>query len=450
VQVTRPLIAIDGYNLALDQGTGVATYARNLSYRLAALGAEVGVLYGQRVARSTDAVLREVTFFDPRPPAPAGFGRTVDDARNILRLMRGVTAIDVPVADRVIRTQLEARLPHFDRLWSVPDVFRAAALGHGLLSRFGNVALPDRPELMHWTYPVPLRLPATRNIYTIHDMVPLRLPYATLDHKRRHYRMLKRIAAEAEHIVTVSESAKRDIVSLLGVAEERVTNTYQAVDIPRKFAAKPEDLARAEVEGNFGLSWKGYHLFFGAIEPKKNVGRLIEAYLASGAEAPLVICGRQAWDAERELALLYEDAEQGRGPMGRSQALSRKLRDRVILLDYAPFRLLVSLVRGAKSMLFPSLYEGFGLPVLEAMHLGTPVMTSDTASLPEVAGDAAILVDPYDTRAMAEAIRALDTRPELRADLAARGPRRAALFDNAAYEKRLVALYGRLGIRLGG
>jgi glycosyltransferase involved in cell wall biosynthesis len=264
--------------------------------------------------------------------------------------------------------------------------------------------------------------------------------------------MLTRIAREAAHIVTVSETSKRDIMSLLGVPEERITNTYQAVDIPRKLSEKPEDVARAEIEGSFGLGWKGYFLFFGAIEPKKNLARLLEAHLASGVEAPLVICGRQAWDAERELALLYEDdvSERDKDGRMRGRTLKRKLRDRIILLDYAPFRLLVSLVRGAKAVLFPSLYEGFGLPVLEAMHLGTPVMTSNTASLPEVAGDAALLVDPYDTRAMADAIQALDRQPELRAELAARGPKRAALFDNAAYERRLVELYAKLGVRLGG
>jgi glycosyltransferase involved in cell wall biosynthesis len=263
--------------------------------------------------------------------------------------------------------------------------------------------------------------------------------------------MLRRIAQDAAHIVTVSEHAKRDIVELLGVPEERVTNTYQAVDIPAKFARKPEGIARAEVKGAFGLDWQEYFLFFGAIEPKKNIARLIEAYLGSGVTRPLVICGRQAWNAHQELALLYEDEQRTMMPMGPTegvQGLRRKLRERVILLDYAPFRLLVSLVRGARALLFPSLYEGFGLPVLEAMHLGTPVMTSRVSSLPEVAGDAAMLVDPYDTRAMAEAITALDRHEEVRAELAARGPRRAALFDNAAYEARLLELYAKLGVRL--
>lgn len=449
----RPLVGIDAYNLALDQGTGVATFARNLSHRLGGIGAEVGVLYGQRMAKVEDPVLREVTFFDPRESRLSGFRRKSEDIRGVLRLRAGVTALRVPVADRVIRTALDARLPHFDRLWTVPDLFRAATLTHGVFKRFASVRLPDAPALMHWTYPVPIRIPGTRNIYTIHDVVPLRLPYATLDNKRRHYRMLRRIAAEADHVVTVSEASKRDMMSLLGLAEERITVTYQAVDIPERLARKPEPMARAEVKGSFGLDWGEYFLFYGAIEPKKNVGRLIEAYLASGSARPLVICGRQDWNAHRELALLYEDDRRVMHPQGPHEGvldLVRKLRDRVILLDYAPFRLLVSLVRGARALLFPSLYEGFGLPVLEAMHLGTPVMTSNTSSLPEVAGEAAILVDPYDTRAMAEAIGALDRDAELCAELSARGPRQAALFDNAAYEWRLREMYGRLGVRLEG
>jgi glycosyltransferase involved in cell wall biosynthesis len=444
--VIRPLLAIDAYNLSLEQGTGVATYARNLSFRLGAMGAEVGVLYGQRMARTPDPVLREATFFDPRTPrAPGLIAQLWQDARQVTKQFGGIRALDVPVADRVVRTPLENRLPHFDRLWTVPELFRTSTLTFGITKRFGQVVLPGQPpSIMHWTYPIPLSVKGARNIYTIHDLVPLRLPYATLDNKRRHYRMLRHIVRDAAHIVTVSEHAKRDIVSLLGVPEERVTNTYQAVDIPRKFSQKPEDMARAEIAGSFGLDWKGYFLFFGAIEPKKNVGRMIEAFLASGSDLPLVIVGKKAWQSEEELKILHDDHIRYLVQEGSHLVTRRK----VILLDYAPFRLLVSLIRGAKAMLFPSLYEGFGLPVLEAMHLGTPVMTSNTASLPEVAGDAAIQVDPYDTRMMAEAIAALDTNAELRAELSARGPRQAALFDNAAYEWRLRDLYARLGVRL--
>ena len=449
--VQKPRIAIDGYNLALDQGTGVATYARNLSRRLGALGAEVGVLYGQRGGGGKDGLLREVALYDARPKPPHPLKRVIDDLVQGTRLSFGVDALPVPLTDRVIRTGLEARLPHADTLWNVPELFRAAVVSFGSRKNFGRVRLPAAQDVMHWTYPLPLRVEKTKNIYTVHDLVPLRMPYATLDVKKRYLGTCRMIADTAEHIVTVSEASKRDIVNLLEVPAEKVSVTYQSVEIPDRLAKKPEALARAEVQGAFGLEWGQYWLFFGAIEPKKNVGRLIEAYLASGSTLPLVICGKQAWQMRQELGLIYEDdlrVMADPGPIDGVQSLKRKLRDRVILLDYAPFRLLVSLIRGARALLFPSLYEGFGLPALEAMLLGTPVLTSNTSSLPEVVGDAAVVVDPYDTRAMAEAIQALDAYPELRGELSARGPKRAALFDGAAYGRRLVEMYARVGVTL--
>lgn len=448
----KPRIAIDGYNLALEQGTGVATYGRILSQRLGALGAEVGVLYGQRGASGQDELLREVMLLDARPRPPQSLRRALGDLVNILRLRAGVTATPVPVTDRVLRRGQEGRTTGAVQMWNVPDLFRAAVQSFGSGGRFGHVTLPDRPTLMHWTYPLPLRAKGTRNIYTIHDLVPLRMPYATLDVKRRYLGTVRGIAATADHIVTVSEASRRDIINLLGVPEEKVTSTWQSVDIPEALATKPESMARAEVEGAFGLAWGGYWLYYGAIEPKKNIGRLVEAYLASASPHPLVIVGKQAWQIRQELGLLYEDDQRimtDPGPPEGIQAFRRKLRERVILLDYAPFRLLVSLIRGARALLFPSLYEGFGLPPLEAMYLGTPVLTSNTSSLPEVVGDAAVMVDPYDTRAMAEAIQALDAHETLRAELSARGPRRAALFSAEAYDRRLVDLYARLGIQLG-
>src|SRR5919206_3744750 len=126
-----------------------------------------------------------------------------------------------------------------------------------------------------------------------------------------------------------------------------------------------------------------------------------------------------------------------------------RTRRKIILLDYAPFRLLVNLIRGARAVLFPSLYEGFGLPALEAMLLGTPVITSNTASMPEVVGEAALQVDPYDISALVQAIQAVDGDAELRARMAEAGPRRAALFSPERYAARLEALYARLGVRTG-
>src|SRR5918994_175546 len=297
----------------------------------------------------------------------------------------GERAVRVPITGQVIATSFRDRLPHFDEIWNAQHLFQQAHAYFRVSRNPLTVRVPKRPDLMHWTYPVPVRMPRVRNIYTLHDLVPLRLPFTTLDHKRRYYRMVQDIAKRSPHIVTVSENSRRDIINLLGVPEDRGTNTWQSVEIPRRLAEAPMATVRAEVAGAFGLGAGRYWLFFGAIEPKKNVGRMIQAFLASGAEGPLVIVGKKAWKSEAELKLLFDDHI--RFLVQQGQEIRR--RHKVMLLDYAPFRLLVNLIRGARAGLFPSIYEGFGLPALEAMLLGTPVITSNTASMPEVAGGAA-------------------------------------------------------------
>lgn len=119
---------------------------------------------------------------------------------------------------------------------------------------------------------------------------------------------------------------------------------------------------------------------------------------------------------------------------------------RVKRIDYLPFPMLMQLIRGARAVVFPSLYEGFGLPVLESMMLGTPVISSTTSSIPEVAGDAALLVNPYDTSAIAQAMRRLDRDDDLCFELSMRGRRQAEQFSEAAYQGRLAELYRRMGI----
>jgi glycosyltransferase involved in cell wall biosynthesis len=438
----RPRLFLDGYNLALGQGTGVATYARNLSLAMGALGAEVGVLYGTRAAPSLDPLIREIAFFDERVGDPPQWLVALRRAKRMLRAPVGELAVPVPITGQVIATTFRDRLPHFDEIWNTRDLFQQAHAHYRIFGRELRVEIPKPPQLMHWTYPLPLHAKGTRNIYTMHDLVPLRLPYTTLDNKRRYYRLNRRLGREADHIVTVSEASKRDIVSLLGVPEERVTNTYQAVDIPRKFTDAPMHQVAAEVQGSFGLEAGGYWLFFGAIEPKKNVGRMIQAFLASGVEGPLVIVGKKAWKSEEELRLMFDDHIRYLVQEG----MTLRTRHKIMLLDYAPFRLLVNLIRGARGVLFPSLYEGFGLPALEAMLLGTPVITSNTASMPEVVGDAALTIDPYDISSLVQAIQAMDRDELLRARLAQAGPQRAALFSAERYAARLAALYARLGV----
>lgn len=437
----RPRIYIDGYNLSLEQGTGVATYARNLSFALRDLGAEVGVLYGTSTSTiSFQPLIREIAFFDPRVGRASLLLRWLTVALRTLSLPFGEIATQVPITDRVIRETFKTRLPYFDHIWNIQGLFEKQRHYGRIFERLLNVHFRRPPEIMHWTYPLALRARGARNIYTIHDLVPLRLPYTTLDNKRYYFRLIRRLIRQADHIVTVSEASKKDIINLFGITEDKITNTYQAIEIPQKFRNLPETDVRSDVEGSFGLTHKKYFLFFGAIEPKKNVGRMIEAYLASGVTDPLVIVGKKAWKSEEELRLI-SDNNHIRYLLTNGNITERRFR--VLQIDYASFPLLVSLIRGAKAVLFPSLYEGFGLPALEAMSLGTPVLTSNTASMPEVVGDAAMQVNPYDTRALVDGIRALDQDADLRGRLSIAGPLRAQEFSSERYQARLAAVYGK-------
>lgn len=431
-------ILIDGYNLGLEKGTGVATYARNLSYEIANLGHEVDVLYGNRASATRNELLREIYFFDSSIDDRIRWLEILDQAYQAVHGPFSFKAKQIPVTGRVITRTFQSRLPKFDRLYNAPDLFMRAQSAFKLWKRTLTVRMPEKPDLVHWTYPIPLTVSGRPNIYTLHDVVPLRLPYTTLDHKRRYLQLLQQLDRTAAHFVTVSESSKRDLVDLVGIAPERITNTYQSVSIPDKYRFKPEEQVAREVEGLTGFDYKGYFLFWGSLEPKKNIGRLIEAYLSSQVDTPLVIVGAQAWKSEQELKLLGE-TETVYGSLERR----RGARKRIIQMPYAPFPLLVSLIRGAKVAMFPSLYEGFGLPVLEAMLLGTPVICSNTSSLPEVAGDAALMVDPYDTQAITEAIRAMDADAALRDHYIALGYQQAARYSPEIYRENLKAVYDR-------
>lgn len=435
----RPFVVIDAYNFGLERGTGVATYGRNLSFGLRDIGCDVGVLYGGPFSAGRSSLLREIQFFESQ-------ALTLSPLQRAWRRLRASlapswnTAFEVPISGAVVSEGLASRLPHYDAIWNAPDLYLKAITQFNAFGAINRVSMRPTPDICHWTYPLPLRLRGTRNIYTLHDLVPLRLPHTTLDRKERYFRLVKWICRTASHIVTVSEHSKRDIVSLMNVDPEKVTNTYQAVSIPEEYRLKTEQEVQRQVEGVYGLPYKEYFLFFGSIEPKKNVDRLIEAFVQSGVDTPLVVIRAQTWQTDRNSeSLLTRLTGRHAQPDSFPQAAGRVMR-----LEYVPFPQLVILIRGAKAVLFPSLYEGFGLPILESMLLGTPVLSSRTSSIPEVAGDAALLVDPYDARAIADGVRALDSNDELRADLSARGRRRAAMFSEAAYRQRLANVYEKV------
>lgn len=437
----KPLVMIDAFNLGLSKGTGVATYARNLSATAQELGCEVSVLYGAPVSSRHPPVLKEVLFYDSEASPPAGLRHYIRRARALARVPWH-SAFEIPINGAVVPDAFAAKLPRYDRLWNARDLYVQAIAQYYYLGVRSRVSTPRPVDLVHWTYPLPIHVPGVPNIYTLHDLVPLRLPQATLDRKEPYFNLMKWICKTAAHIVTVSENSKRDIVELLGVDPDKVTNTYQAVVLPEEHLRKSEEQVRHEIERTTPLKYKDYFLYFGAMDPRKNIDRMIDAYLLSDVRAPLVLVGGEPGSGMRNTPLFPLDRaiEEVRAALRNGV---ERAQGRIVRMEYVPFASLLNLIQGAKAVVFPSLYEGFGLPILEAMLLGTPVLTSDSSSIPEVAGDAALLVNPYDVSAILDGLRALDADADLRADLSARGRRRAALFDESAYKQRLAAVYER-------
>jgi len=424
-------LSIDAFNLARPHGTGIATYARILAQAAGALGHHVSLLFGSKIGDSGDPLLNEVALMDggrdtkKKQPFPVLVQQGLGALNGTLRARRG---FEVPMSGQVV---MPVGLPQEgNRLWNVQNLYSSADLAFRATGRFTPI-LDYGVDVAHWTYPLPVRIPKAFNVYTLHDLVPLKLPYTTADVKRAYYRMCQRIAREADHILTVSEGSRRDIIEMLGVEPDRITNLYQASDTARTIEAVSDADIERYVEGVLGIAPKGYFLFFGAIEPKKNVARLLEAYLGSGTKAPLVIVGTPGWGSTHDMALIESMTALDTGK-------------RVKWLGYLPRATLTRLIAGARAVLFPSLYEGFGLPVLEAMELGTPVITSNVSCLPEVGGEAPLYVDPYDVQSILSAIRTIDGDDDLRADMASKGLVQARQFSSAAYQARLAEFYGTI------
>jgi glycosyltransferase involved in cell wall biosynthesis len=284
----------------------------------------------------------------------------------------------------------------------------------------------------HWTAPLPIKARGIPNVYSLHDLVPIQFPYFVLDRNGYMARLLSTIAREADLITTVSEASKRQIIEILQVPEERISVTYQAVaPLPRIDQEDAERLVASVYHAKAGH----YGLFLGTMEPKKNLRRLIDAHLLAGIDIPLLIAGPNGWLYEEDLALIDSISGSDRhGPVRR--------------LGYLPRRHVVALLQCARFLAYPSICEGFGLPVVEAMQLGVPVLTSNTSALPEVAADAAVLVDPLDTTDLVRGIRQIADDADLRAELSRRGLLRAAKFGQNEYRSRLAAAYRRIGIQI--
>lgn len=432
-------VLLEGHNLMLERGTGIATYARGLASALRTAGYATDALVStNRRLPKDDRALAETILFD----GPRSYNLVHTGYIEWRRLVGAPFGLRAGMLDRpggmVIGRQ--GALSGFERIHAVPHLLEVERLHFKRRKSRLTIKLEQPCDLFHTTRPAPLQIGGVPNVYTIHDIVPLRLPYTTADDKPYFAAMIRDLAQRADHIVTVSEFSRQDIIAFTGMDPKRITNTYQAVGFPGELTGRSTDDVATALSERHGLTYKDYYLFVGAIEPKKNISRLIDAYGASGVKRPLAIAGGLGWMYDGDLERINGERFLTYSLQGRTVIPHRRVRR----LSYLPLQDVVDLIRGARALLYPSIYEGFGLPVAEAMLLGTPVLTSNVASLPEVAGGAAELVDPYDIDAMSRAIRKLDADDDVLADMTARGLVAATRFSPAEFSRKCHDVYATL------
>jgi len=263
--------------------------------------------------------------------------------------------------------------------------------------------------------------PQGRVISILYDTIPLRLPHLFPDHAA-FAAQLRRVVDRSDHIVTISHTSRRDLIELMAVPPDSISVVYPGQDAhfrPQSEAERAAVVQRYVPEGP-------YFLYVGALGGHKNVGTLLAAFAEArraGARERLLLVGSHRWGGEL-LAQLAQSPQ----------------RDAVLLPGFVPDEDLPPLYAGATAFIFPSLYEGFGMPVLEAMGCGAPVITTHGGALPEAAGDAALLVDPLDSAAMAQAMLLLAGSDARRQRCRELGWQQAARFDWAASARQLRAI----------
>jgi glycosyltransferase involved in cell wall biosynthesis len=273
-----------------------------------------------------------------------------------------------------------------------------------------------------------------RSVITIHDLSFLVLP-DVIDPGNRAYlqRHVPRAARQATRVVAVSETTRRDVIEWLQIPPERVVTVHNGVDAQfHSFAYGDLQAEAPAARRRLGLPPR-YLLHVGTIEPRKNLVRLIHAYarlVQHGRDAghDLVLAGRPGW--------MYDSVYQAAATSG--------MAGRIHFLDYVPEEDLALLYNMATAFVYPSLYEGFGLPVLEAMACGTPVISSRAPALAEIGGQAVMLVDPEAEEAITAALDLLLESAEVRRNLHAAGLQRAALYPWSAAANQMLGLYESL------
>ena len=269
-------------------------------------------------------------------------------------------------------------------------------------------------------------------VVSIHDLSFEHLPHTFRRRSRTQLRLtVRRSARSAAQILTLSEHTRRDVIETYGIEPSRVTAIPLAA--PHHFSPVEDYKELSRVRHTYGIDGP-YILSVGSIQPRKNLARLIRAYASlrgkhAQTDLPkLVLVGKHAW--------LYEETLRALEQTGVEKS--------VILTGYVPETDLPALYSGALCFVYPSYFEGFGIPPLEAMQCGTPTITGDRTCFPEIIGDGGLMVDPYDERAIADAILKIFAHPGFREELRKKAINRASLFDWKETARQTLSVYEKV------
>ncbi|WP_244191894.1 glycosyltransferase family 4 protein [Komagataeibacter swingsii] len=390
---SAPMVWLDSRNVGRAGGTGVATYARGLQECLVAMGFQTRFLWDHN-------------------PDQAEM-RAGGAAQRILRFLRAL----VPV--RRIGSGYRQSGEAYPL---VPDLYRIAHVHFRICRHLLRLRAPMPPAIMFWTYPLAAIVENTVNVVTIHDLIPLTHPDLTGIRPDFLRRLLTELVRRADVVVTVSETVRQQIMDRLGVPADRVFNLYQLAGVSRHEREQMVDAPQVAPQGCF--------VCIGRVEKRKNIERLVDAHARSATRRPLVLLGPDGDDMP--------------------DFTPRTPQQRIIRVPWCSRLSLLRTLADAHALLFPSMAEGFGLPIIEAMALGVPVLTSRGGATEEIAGQAAVLVDAHDIQDITRGIRVLDglcAGMPAWETLRAAGLRQAEKFSPAAQKARLAAFYAQLRFR---
>ena len=270
-----------------------------------------------------------------------------------------------------------------------------------------------------------------KSVITIHDLAFLLYPHFLTKESARYYGQIDQAWRKTDHIIAVSESTKRDSIRMLGVPEHKITVIHEAANPIYCQLSQPDEVWH-HVKERYKFEQE-FILFVSTIEPRKNLPGLLQAYrrLREEYKRPelLVLAGANGW--------LWEEVYETVNKLG--------LDDYVIFLGRVPSEDLLYLYNAARLLVHPSFYEGFGLTPLEAMTCGTPVIVSNTSAIPEVVGDAAMMVDPHDIDGLTVALWRVIVEKELREDLICKGLKRAKIFSWEKAARQTLEVYHKVG-----